>query len=114
MKYFIVIVIAVLFSTEGFTQKKNTVEVKMKVKGICGMCETRIEEAANFAKGVKSAEWDKETDILTVVYKEGKTTPEEIGKAIAKAGHDNEFAKASNEDYDKISNCCRYKTQEKH
>ncbi len=114
MKLVVALIGTILISTLTFGQKKGTVETKMHVEGICGMCETRIEETVNFSKGIKSAEWDKETGTLTVVYKEGKTTPQKIGELLAKAGHDNEYAKATDKEYEKLSNCCRYKTQEKH
>ncbi len=114
MKNIILLFVSILIASTTFGQGKGTKEVQFKVSGICGMCKKRIEETANLAKGVKSASWDKETDVLTLVYKEGKTTPEEVGKKLAKAGHDNDYAKATKEQYESISNCCRYKTQEKH
>ena len=114
MKNLLIASIITLTTLAGFSQKKGKVEAKFHVEGICNMCKNRIEETVNFSKGVKSASWNKETEVLVVVYKEGKTTPQEIGEALAKAGHDNDYAKATDEDYEKISKCCRYKTQEKH
>ena len=114
MKNIIIATVILLTTVAGFSQKKGTIEAKIQVKGICSMCENRIEETVNLSKGIKSAEWDLDTEMLTVVYKEGKTTPQEIGDALAKAGHDNQYAKATAKDYDKISNCCKYKTQQKH
>jgi len=114
MKNIIIAAVVTLTTLTGFSQKKGTLEAKIQVKGICSMCENRIEETVNLSKGIKSAEWDLDTEILTVVYKEGKTNPQEIGNALAKAGHDNQYAKATTKDYEKISGCCRYKTQEKH
>lgn len=114
MKNIIISTVVAFTTLTGFSQKKGTVEAKIQVKGICSMCENRIEETVNFAKGIKTAEWDLDSEILTVVYKEGKTTPQEIGDALAKAGHDNQYAKATEKDYGKISDCCKYKTQQKH
>ena len=82
---------------------------KYKVEGNCGMCKKRIEEAA-FVKGVKRTEWNKETRELTVVYRPSKTTADNILAAVAKAGHSSEKAAATEADYNKLPECCHYKT----
>lgn len=114
MKHLLIIGILLSTLTSFGQQKKETAKATFQVAGICKMCKGRIEEAANYTKGVKSAEWDKASEILTVEYRSDKTSPQKIGNAIAKAGHDNQYAKASDKDYDRISNCCKYKTQPKH
>ncbi len=107
-------ILSVFLSLNVLGQGKGVKEAQFHVEGICNMCKDRIEETVNLSKGIKSASWDKESEVLTVLYKEKKTSPEDIGKALAKAGHDNDYAKATEEEYEKISKCCRYKTQEKH
>ncbi len=96
----------------GQTNKTETIE--FKVSGICEMCKDRIETAA-LIRGVKFAEWNNETNIIKVVFNPQKTTTETIHKSIAKAGHDTEAIKADNVDYDKLSDCCKYReNSEKH
>lgn len=79
-----------------------------KVVGVCKMCKERIENAA-LIKGVKFAEWEKETQILTVIYKTKQTNPEAIQKAVAEHGHDTETITATDEAYQKLPACCAYR-----
>jgi len=91
-------------AVKGVSVQKETI----KVSGKCGMCETRIEKAALSVRGVESAEWDKESGNLEVVYDAGKADSEKIQKAIAKAGHDTELYTASDKVYEKLPECCKY------
>jgi len=86
----------------------NNKTEKFKVYGNCGMCETRIEKAALGINGVLSADWDKDTKIIKVVFDESKTDLEKIEKAIADVGHDTEKFSASNKTYDELPGCCHY------
>ncbi len=54
----------------------------------CGMCKTRIEKALHNTKGVKDADLDLKTKIVTVEYKTWKTSPDQIRKAITDVGYD--------------------------
>jgi len=81
---------------------------KFEVKGNCGMCKSRIEKAALSVDGVSKANWDKETNILAVTYKESKTNTDKIQLAIAKVGHDTPMHKASDDVYSKLPGCCKY------
>ena len=78
------------------------------VEGNCDMCKERIEEAA-FIKGVRSAEWNKIAQTLTVIYSTKKADLESIHKAVAKSGHDTEMMKATDEAYNKLAKCCQYR-----
>jgi len=101
-------------SQNMFGQTNKTETIEFKVSGICKMCKDRIENAA-LIKGVKFAEWNKETDVIKVIFNPQKTTKETIQKSIAKAGHDTEAFQADKEDYDKLSKCCKYReNSEKH
>ena len=107
--WILTLALAILSTGAVSAQKGNTETVIMEVKGVCGMCKDRIEEAANMSKGVKSSSWDKETHKLTVTFNPKKTSPEEIGKALAEVGHDNEYVMANDKQYGKIHKCCRYR-----
>lgn len=89
------------------------VEARFQVEGVCGMCKDRIEGALDI-KGVKFAEWDTKTGELFVVYKPKAISLIDIHTIIAEAGHDTEKIKATNEAYNSIHNCCRYREMEKH
>ncbi|HKK67522.1 MAG TPA: cation transporter, partial [Bacteroidales bacterium] len=81
---------------------------KIEVKGNCGMCETRIEKAANSLVGVSNSDWNAKNGMMTVTYDEGKTDINKIKLAIAKSGHDTNMHKASDEVYEKLPGCCKY------
>ncbi|MEQ8623685.1 MAG: ATPase [Vicingaceae bacterium] len=88
---------------------KKIIETSFEVKGVCDMCKTRIENAAMRTNGVKLAEWDKETQQLKVVYKNGKTTEAEIHQSVADYGHETSQIPADSSAYTKLPDCCRYK-----
>ena len=106
----VVMLMALGFSV--FAQNAKT--EKFNVKGNCGMCETRIEKAANSIDGVTSSDWDKETKMIKVTFDPGKTDLHKIHMAIAKAGHDTDMHNSSKETYDKLPGCCKYDREEKH
>ncbi len=102
--------IGLLFALEpsvAIQKDKGEKSAEFKVFGVCGMCKDRIENGA-LIKGVKMAEWDKETQLLKVIYKPGKVTLDGIHKAVAEVGHSTEKVKAKQEAYDKLPNCCKY------
>lgn len=99
---------ASVLAVNGFSVETETIQVS----GKCGMCETRIEQAALSVKGVESAEWDEESGKLEVVYNADKANSEKIQKAIAKAGHDTELYTASDKVYEKLPECCKYERVE--
>ena len=72
------------------------------------MCEQRIENAA-LIKGVKFVDWNKEKQVLKVIFKKKHTNERAIHKAVAEAGHDTEKVKATKESYKKLPDCCAYR-----
>lgn len=78
-----------------------------EVKGLCSMCETRIENAA-LITGVKSAEWNKETHQITVIFNPQKVTLQTIHNAIANAGHQTSLVAPNMDAYKKLPACCAY------
>lgn len=81
--------------------------MKIKTTAQCSMCEERIEKAMAYERGVESSSLDLDKNILTVVYKEKKTTPEKIRKAISTAGYDADDVKANERAYSKLPACCK-------
>lgn len=77
------------------------------VQGACGMCKTRIETNAKKA-GATTAEWNSETQKLSVEFDQSNTSKEKILKKIADAGHDNEKFKTSDAIYKNLPGCCHY------
>lgn len=102
----VVLLFAVSFTTVA--QNKNAKAV-LEVDGVCMMCKMRIEKAAVKEAGVKSAVWNIETHQLSLVYNENKTDLTKIQKSIAGVGHDTPDFKATDEAYDAIDMCCKYR-----
>ena len=114
LKYIIIVSLSLFYGLSSQAQDKKVVTSEFEVIGVCEMCKDRIENAA-LIKGVKFAEWNKETGIVKVVYVPKKTSLETIQNAIAKAGHDTDLVKADDEDYKKLPKCCAYRDDvEKH
>jgi len=86
--------------------------ITFKVYGVCEQCKKRIEDAVK-GKGVLSANWDVDTKMLTLSIDENKTSVNKIQKRILAAGHDLETDKATDEAYNSLPSCCRYREIEK-
>ena len=104
--------LALVFITVTTVTAQTEKTEKFEVAGNCGMCETRIENAATSVDGVLSADWDKETKMIEVKYNSDKVAIQKVDMAIAKVGHDTEMHKASDEVYDKLPGCCKYERME--
>ncbi len=112
MKKIIFIAIA-LAAFVKVNAQENLVTDTIWVNGVCGMCEERIENAA-YIKGVKKADWDRETHELVLVYRSDKTDLMTIQKSIAEVGHDTRDIKATDKQYMRVHECCRYRAHEPH
>ena len=82
---------------------------KFKVKGgDCDECKVHVQKAALSVEGVSTADWNKETKQLEVVFDDTVTNLEKIEIAVAKAGHDTPNKKATQESFDALPECCKY------
>ena len=108
MKELIVSLILVITTTVAFAQEKNK-KMNMAVNGKCEMCKMRIEKAALGVKGVKYASWDIPSHQLALIIDERKTDPMKIKTALVKVGHDTKELKATDEAYNSVHPCCRYR-----
>lgn len=100
-------------SVTNVQQKKGPKEVHamLKVHGSCEMCKKRIEKAALSVKGVQTANWDKDKEMLHLTFNPKKANLNDIAKAVALSGHDNEKFRADNAAYKKLPECCKYRKQ---
>lgn len=105
-----IVVVAFLIATVGYTQDKNAKQT-LEVDGVCEMCKKRIETACIKTKGVKSAVWNVDTHELKLVYNENKTNLDSIKKNIVAVGHDTKGLKASDEAYNSLHGCCKYRDE---
>ncbi|MCA0959074.1 heavy-metal-associated domain-containing protein [Muricauda ruestringensis] len=108
MKKGITVFVIMLISVVGFAQDKNK-KMTFEVDGKCEMCKMRIEKAALDVSGVKYATWDVASHQLSLVMDERKTNSMKIKSAIAAVGHDTKELKATQEAYDAVHPCCKYR-----
>ena len=111
MKTNIITAICFFLMAFGFAQEKNK-KMTFEVDGRCDMCKMRIEKAALGVPGVKFAEWDIPTHQLSLIVDERKTNSMAIKTALVKVGHDTKELKATQEAYDAVHPCCKYREDE--
>src|SRR5438067_2833805 len=109
-------VLLMVSHADAFAQKSrdpvsDDTSVSFKVYGVCEQCKHRIEEALK-VKGVKSAEWNIDTKILSLVYDPSHISLERIQKKIISAGHDTYEKKANDAVYNALPSCCHYREME--
>jgi len=79
------------------------------VDGICGMCKDRIENAALSTVGVRFADWEISARQLSIVQSPEPLNLDELHQNIANVGHDTKKITASEEAYESLHNCCKYR-----
>ena len=108
MKKIVLVTLVMVLGLTSYAQNKNA-KASLEVDGVCMMCKDRIEKAAIKTKGVKSAVWNVSTHELSLIYDERKTNLEAISKNIVAVGHDTKELKATDEAYNSVHPCCRYR-----
>lgn len=103
----VIFIMSLMLTTVVFGQTKKEETVTIKTDMQCSMCEENIKQALIYTKGVKKVETNLEKDLVVVIYKTAKTSPEEIRNAIAKAGYDADSIPAVKSEYDKLPGCCK-------
>lgn len=109
----LVLFLALTISFAGTAQEKKNknAKVSIEVNGNCEQCKRRIEKAAFSVGGVKSATWHIDTHQLDLIINEQKCSLADVEAAVAKVGHDNEGAKATDEAYGQLHACCKYERE---
>ncbi len=111
IKYF-KIWLLLLSGFNSWSQDNNTAStdssITFKVYGVCIQCKDRIEGAVK-VKAVKSAFWDEETKMLSIVYDPSKISLDKIENRIVAVGHDLENKKAKDRVYNALPDCCLYR-----
>ncbi|MFT4778377.1 MAG: mercuric ion binding protein [Flavobacteriales bacterium] len=103
---FALLVLSIL-PNEILAQKK-VMDETFWVGGVCGMCEDRIEKALD-VKGVKLADYDYDAQMLRVVYKTKMMNRAKLDVLLNAVGHDTKTSIASDEQYDGVHGCCKYR-----
>ncbi len=102
------------FNTHAQNQNnKSVITQTLSVKGNCEQCKERIESAVDI-KGVKHAEWNKKTQILSVTYKPSVVSIDKIINKVLKVGHDVDTLHGDDKAYNALPDCCKYRTVKPH
>ena len=103
-------ILFLLITITTFAQEKKSKNAKFttEISGNCEHCKQRIEKTALSVQGVKSAIWNVDNKQLSIILNEQKTNVTEVKKAIAKAGHDSDTEKTTNDVYNALPECCQY------
>ena len=109
--YMILLLLVLAVHKDSLAQSSNDTTAAVYVAGACEMCKTRIEKAALERKGVKSAQWNQATQLLTVSFNAEQVTLERILCRVADRGHDNDFEKAKDAVYQALPSCCAYRSK---
>lgn len=108
----LVIVFLLAFWANGVQAQRLVKTETFRIEGNCEMCQDRIEEALAFQKGVKSARWNRESKMATVVYRTDKTTVLQLKQAAMAVGHDTDAGKAADDVYKALPDCCQFRTKD--
>ena len=100
--------ILVLISLFTIDQNSNA-KANFRVDGVCMMCKSRIETTTIKLKGVKLSKWDISTNQISLIYNEKKIKLNDIHNFIAEIGHDTEKVTATDEAYNSLAPCCKYR-----
>lgn len=103
MKQLMLIFLLILTSS-AFAQ---TQEAVIKTSAECSSCKERVEGKLNYVSGIRFAELDYETQLLTVKFNPKKITLDEIRKILSELGYDADEVKANPEAVKELPVCCQ-------
>ncbi len=104
--------LTISFGLSAQVNKAKDSRVTFRVSGACEMCKERIEKTLKI-RGVRSADWNVDNKMLTIIYNPGIVSLLKVNKIIAEAGHDTELEKAKDAVYNDLPSCCHYREIEK-
>jgi copper chaperone CopZ len=108
MKKLIFLLFAII-AIHSFAQSNKKETTSFWVAGACGMCEKTIENAVD-VKGVFALDYDLNAHRLTITYRPSVISIEQIHHLIHEAGYDTEAGVATDEQYNRVHGCCKYRT----
>lgn len=104
MKNLGLFILMLMFTGFGFSQN---VEVKIKTSAQCDMCKDRIEDKLNYTSGVKYAELDVDSKVLTVKYSTKKLSKKDVQNLVADLGYNADDVKRNEAAHSKLPGCCQ-------
>lgn len=104
-KIFLALAMILIVSSTYAHEKTDTIKVN---GGNCETCKQQIEKIVKQSGAIK-AEWSAKTKLLIVTYNSHEVRNIDIQKKMAEAGYDTEKELATDEAYNKLDACCRYR-----
>ncbi|KAA8476259.1 copper chaperone CopZ [Arcticibacter tournemirensis] len=101
---FIGMILLCLIGLNSFAQLTKT---SFEVSGKCLECKKRIENSLKVL-GVTSADWNVNSQILSVSYDPKAIKLNKLQKLISNAGHDTPKFRADQDVYNSLPACCKY------
>lgn len=96
-------------STDLSTAASDGVQVAaIRIYGNCGMCKRTIEGALKDVEGVKEANWDISSGMLSVAFVAKQVNEDDIKAKVAAVGYDSDTHRAPDEVYNALHACCQY------
>jgi len=112
LNLFLTIPVAVLMACSGTNSNMTAnASVSFKTWGNCDMCKETIEGSLK-TEGIQTADWNKDTKLMSVRFDSTKLTRDEIEKRVAAVGYDTEHYHGDDKAYGELPGCCQYERKE--
>ena len=98
---------AIFISCSAPQSPAANTEHSFKVWGNCEQCQATIEKAAAL-KGVSNISWSEESNLLKFTVDTTLASDDDVLKAVAASGYDNERYTADPAAYAGLPECCQY------
>lgn len=86
----------------------KNVMIKIEI-GECKECSRSLEKILIRLNGIESVEFIKKNKTLKIVYNPAYISEPDIHRKIAEVGYDTELVKATDQAYNNLLECCKYK-----
>ena len=94
------------------SKNKKVETVNIQTSAVCEMCEELIvNKNLVFTKGVKYAHMDVKTGLLTVRFRNDKTSIDQLRNLISDLGYSADSVKADSIAYNNLHFCCQKKCE---
>ena len=106
----LILIVLICVANQAFGQinSKKIETAKIQTSAICVMCEDLIvQQNLAFENGVKYAEMDLKTGVLTVNYRKDKTSVTHLRSLISSLGYSADSVKADSLAYENLHFCCK-------
>ena len=106
----LILIMLICIANRAFGQinNKKIETVKIQTSAICDMCEDLIvQQNLAFEKGVRYAEMDLNTGVLTVNYRKDKTSVSHLRSLISSLGYRADSVNADSLAYENLHFCCK-------